>query len=399
MTYRSPEDFLARGIFLDPIKPGLKKKNGHAFSGMTTEIGAPPPFDVRFPPPLGETAEARPPAHAKGFIEFFSQYRPINYTIDGILPGGSIYGLTAKRSSGKTAFLTGSALAVLADRGDILGFDVEQGRVAYIILENPIDFLMKLSVTAYTHGIDVQALDNQIAIFDMRRPHEEIMRALRENAERFGPFQLVNYDTFQAGFAGASFNDNTDALNHARNLRELTTLPGNPSALVACHPVKNAAKDLLEPYGGGSTMNEFDGNLTLWKDQSGVIELHHNKVRGPEFEPLHFRIEKIGSPEVLDNKKRQPQLPVLYPMSREAVDQREETKKEKQQKQDIALLKAMASEPGASIRNLATTAELDRSWVERALKRLELAKSGKLVANTLGRWNLTKAGREAVANV
>jgi hypothetical protein len=143
MTYRSPEDFLARGSFLGPIKPRPKKKNGHAFSDITNETGAPPPFDERFPQPLGETAEARPPAHAKGFIEFFSQYKPINYTIDGILPGGSIYGVTAKRSSGKTAFLTGSALAVLADRGDILGFDVEKGRVAYIILENPIDFLME----------------------------------------------------------------------------------------------------------------------------------------------------------------------------------------------------------------------------------------------------------------
>ena len=148
----------------------------------------------------------------------------------------------------------------------------------------------------------------------------------------------------------------------------------------------------------GLLANELDGNLTLW-NEGGVIELHYNKVRGPEFEPLHFRIEKIGSPDILDNKGRQPLLPVLRPMSKEAAEQRVETKEEKQRRDDIALLQAMASAPGASLTELATTAKLDRSWVQRALKRLELSKNGKLVANTLGDWNLTKAGRKAIANV
>jgi hypothetical protein len=355
-------------------------------------------FDERNPPLLGDDVEAKPPVRVCGIADFLAEYKPISYTIDGLLPGGSIYGTTAKRGAGKTALLTSTALAVATGRFDILGLDVEKGRVAYIILENPIDFLMKLSVAAFALGINVQELNDKIVIIDMKRPHEEIMRALRENAERLGPFQLVNYDTFQAGFAGASFNDNADTLKHAQSLREFTTLPGRPSVLVACHPVKNATRDNLDPYGGGSTVNELDGNLTLW-NEGGVIELHYNKVRGPEFEPLHFRIEKIGSPDILDNKGRQPLLPVLRPMSKEAAEQRVETKEEKQRRDDIALLQAMASAPGASLTELATTAKLDRSWVQRALKRLELSKNGKLVANTLGDWNLTNAGRKAIANV
>jgi hypothetical protein len=233
------------------------------------------------------------PVRIWGIAEFLARYEPINYTIDGLLPGGAIYGVTAKRGAGKTAFLTSIALAVPTGRSDPLGLDVEKGRVAYVILENPTDFLMKLSVAAYARRIDIQSLNDQIRIVDMWRPHEAIMSALQRDADRFGPFQLVCYDTFQAGFAGASFNENSDTLKHAKSLHVLTTLPGRPSVLVACHPIKNATKDNLEPYGGGSTMNEFDGNLTLW-NEGGVIELHHNKVRGPL--PQRFLMRCIGDP-------------------------------------------------------------------------------------------------------
>ena len=49
------------------------------------------------------------PAIVRGIAEFLAQYEPIKYTIDGLLPGGAIYGVTAKRSAGKTAFLTSTA--------------------------------------------------------------------------------------------------------------------------------------------------------------------------------------------------------------------------------------------------------------------------------------------------
>jgi hypothetical protein len=156
----------------------------------------------------------------------------------------------------------------------------------------------------------------------------------------------------------AQFNDNNDALKHAQNLREFTTLPGKPSVLVACHPIKNATRDNLEPYGGGSTMNELDGNLTLW-NEGGVIELSHNKVRGPEFEPLPFRIEKIGSPEILDNKGRQPLLPVLRRVSEQAAEEREKAS----DNDDIALLKAMGADPSASKRALAGATKIHASSI------------------------------------
>jgi AAA domain len=339
-----------------------------------------------------------PLARIKGISEFLSEYEPIKYTIDGLLPGGSIYGLTAKRGAGKTAFLTATALAVSTGREDFLGFEVEKGRVAYIILENPTDFRMKLSVTAFARNVDVPSLNDAIRIIDMRLPQGQIMELLKRDADRLGPFQVVAYDTFQAGFARADFNDNNDTLKHAQSLREFTKLPGNPSVLVACHPVKNATKDNLEPYGGGSTMNELDGNLTAW-NESGLIELGFNKVRGPEFEPVYFRIEKIGSPEILDNKGRQPQLPVLFRMTSQAVDERQDDSEMQRTNEDITLIiKAMRDNAGATFAQLEVATGFKRGKLQRQLERLALPKGGKLVANPLGKWTITQAGLKALTD-
>src|SRR5262245_59371320 len=170
--------------------------------------------------------------------DFLRECQPIIYTFDGLLPSGSIYGVTGRSSTGKTAFLQAATLSIITGK-DIIGFIPEPGRVAYIILENPTDFRMKLAVNAYIHGIDWGTLNDNLAVIDMRLPHEEIMDQLRVDSEEYGPFRLVCYDTYQAGFSGAAFNANEDALRHAQALRELTTLPGKPAALIACQPVKN----------------------------------------------------------------------------------------------------------------------------------------------------------------
>jgi hypothetical protein len=89
---------------------------------------------------------------------------------------------------------------------------------------------------------------------------------------------------------------------------------------VAFHPTKNADEGELIPYGGGSTYNEVDGNLTLWKD--GTIKLHHNRLRGPEFEPRFFRIEQLSCPDIVDKGGRQILLPVLRPITELDVEER-----------------------------------------------------------------------------
>jgi hypothetical protein len=322
--------------------------------------------------------------------DFLKEYVPLVYTFDGFLPSGSIYGLTAKRSGGKTAFLQATALSTLADK-DLIGFVPEPGRVAYIVLENPTDFRMKLAVNAYIHGVDRALLNDNLAVLDMRLPHAEIAEQLRVDAEEYGPFRLVCYDTFQAGFEGAQFNDNNDVLKHAQQLRLFTELPGLPAVLVACHPVKTATKDNLEPYGGGATMNELDGNATLW-NENGVIELSHNKVRGPEFETRYFRIEMLGSPEILDSKGRCPLLPVMRPMSAEDASRCKENSGDL----DLRLLKAMLENPRGTQEKWGIEIGRTKGPVNTRLQKL---KQQRLVEEGLdGKWRLTPKGKKEAMN-
>jgi hypothetical protein len=75
--------------------------------------------------------------------------------------------------------------------------------------------------------------------------------------------------------------------------------------LIAFHPGKNAGEEELIPYGGGSIINELDGNVTFWGPIS-QLKLHHNKVRGPEFDPRYFAIELKTCPHIVDQNSVTP---------------------------------------------------------------------------------------------
>jgi hypothetical protein len=84
----------------------------------------------------------------KDLATFIREY-PISYTLEGILPSGVFYFLTARRSTGKTAFLIAALFAIILGNNDILGVKVRKGRIAYIALENPTDLRMKLEVARF----------------------------------------------------------------------------------------------------------------------------------------------------------------------------------------------------------------------------------------------------------
>jgi hypothetical protein len=185
----------------------------------------------------------------------------------------------------------------------------------------------------------------------------------------------------------AAFNDNNDALKHATDLRGLTKLPGKPAVLVAAHPVKNASRDNLEPYGGGSVMNEFDGNLTLWADGKSV-ELGWNKVRGPEFETRFFSIEKLGSPDIKDSKGRTPNFPVLRPTSVETVEQRASA----EASSDIDLIREMAANPNGTQEDWGRAIRCSKGAVNKKLQKLA---ASKFATEGVGRrWRLTPKGKK-----
>src|SRR6516225_6975050 len=92
---------------------------------------------------------------------------------------------------------------------------------------------------------------------------------------------------------------------HARMLRSLINIiPGGPCVLVNCHPVKNATEDNLLPAGGGTFLNEVDGNLTCAKNDS-VTEMHwQGKFRGAEFAAMSFLIKTVTHQDLKDSDGR-----------------------------------------------------------------------------------------------
>ena len=204
------------------------------------------------------------------------------------------------------------------------------------------------------------------------------------------PFAAVFVDTLAAFFDGDNINDGVQGGQFMRRLRPLTQLPGLPSVIVSAHPIKNAGAEALVPYGSGAILNEVDGNPTLWKrPETGIVSLHwQGKLRGLEFQPVPFKFEITGSPDIfLDAKGRQVQLPTLRPSSDAAADKREEVEIDR----DKALLRAVLAEPGKSQRHYADATGIPKSAVDRRLT--SLAKD-KLLERTLDTWHITAKKRE-----
>jgi hypothetical protein len=114
-----------------------------------------------------------------------------------------------------------------------------------------------------------------------------------------------------------------------------------------------------------------------------------------EFHPALFRFELATSPDVRDVKGREVSLPVAMPSSDQEVERREQASVSK----DEALLKAMASKPGATINDWAVAAKIHKEAAKRALSRLAKPANGKLVQNVLRKWSLTPAGHKAVGGL
>ncbi len=370
---------LRKAIDETPAEP--HRSNG----GEAARTAGPRPF-----PPIEGRGDA--PVVFKTLAAFIKEYVPLDYTVDPIIRGGSLYTLTAKTGAGKTALMVVMALAIAPGRRDLLNLDVATGRVAYLTAENPDDARMRFMIACYLLNINFDDIADSIVILDRRARPENIVAALMKLAEQ-KPFAAVLVDTLAAFFDGKDSNDAVEGGEFLRRMRPLTRIEGRPAVIVAAHPIKNATEDSLIPYGSGAILNEVDGNLTLWQQPAtGLVSLHwQGKIRGLDFEPLLFRFEINGSPDVLDVKGRQVQLPTLRPSSPEAAEQKQRSDEDL----DRALLRAMIAEPNATQRDWASASGISTTRVNvRLIGRLQ---KEKLVEATLGRWSVTAKGRKAMS--
>jgi AAA domain len=376
----------------DPVDEAEPRAtNGH-------DRGAPPHTEI--PESVDADREGEPPPSAFRFLskrEFISGFVAPDYLLDGILQRRFIYSLTAQTGHGKTALaLLIARLVGGSDTKAALGkHAAEKGQVVYFAGENPDDLRMRVL------GDTALYEDEEARIWFI--PGTFSIEAMREKIEteikRLGGVDLVIIDTSAAYFNGKDELSNTEMGAHARLLRTLTTLPGGPCVFVLCHPVKHVTDpSQLLPRGGGAFVAEVDGNLTLWKHDGVLLDLHHgDKLRGPGFEPISLRLETVTTTRLTDKKGR------LMPTVRAVWISDAETERatEDARGDEDVLLRAMLM-PGQSIAQLATACgwttskgEPHKSKVDRTMKRLA---ADKLVKKTRDTWMLTEAGKKSAEN-
>jgi hypothetical protein len=349
-----------------------------------------PPRQRGDPGPGGEPVE-KPKPNFRTLLKFCSEFRPISYAVAGLMREGSLYTLTGRTGEGKTTFLVKLALAVATGQGErMIGRKVKKGRVAFATAENPDDLRMRFMVACFVFGIDLEVIDDDILISDNRVAPEDIVDWIKKTGEAF---TLILIDTWQAFFDGKEPNNNAEAVGFTRRFRPLAKVNGEPVVIIAAHPPKQAGDDSLLPYGGGGTLNEIDGNFTLMFD-NGLYRFHwQGKIRGLPFDPLHYRIDKLDSPDVITVEGARVQMPVMFPVDEEAAEAREtQTATE-----DAKLLKAIYDSPEGSTQNWADAAGIKKRRVQAKLNKLAKQRLGlRWVANRLGKWRLTDAGARAV---
>lgn len=289
--------------------------------------------------------------------EFVSGFTPPSYLIDGIVQRGYLYSLTARTGHGKTAvdlYLCQCIARATAAHGR----KVKQGAVLFCAGENADDIRARWIVLADTLRFDIAATPVFFidGIIDIKASTPRIV----EEANRIGDVILVVVDTAAAYFTGDDPNNNAQQVAFARDLRALTVqIESKPALVVNCHPVKNASKDNLIPMGGSALINEVDGNLTLWADGEGQTTLHwQGKFRGPEFEPMTFKIETAFSDRVVDSDGRRMPSVVAGPMS----DMEIEMVTASSESDENVLLAIIGHNKGASVAAMARKA----SWVNQS---------------------------------
>jgi replicative DNA helicase len=235
--------------------------------------------------------------------DFLAGFTPPDFLIDGVLQRRFLYSLTGGTGHAKTAIALLIAQLVSSCEPAALGIhQVQKGKVVYFVGENPDDVRMRIIGADAKREDDT---DDEISFLPGVFSVEQMRERLASEMEKIGGVSLIIVDTSAAYFLGNDEISNPQMGNHARMLRTLTTLPGGPCVLVLCHPIKHVTDpDQLLPRGGGAFLAEVDGNLTAWRD-GDVITLHYTgKIRGPGFEPITFRLDKITTTQLTDSQGR-----------------------------------------------------------------------------------------------
>ncbi len=317
--------------------------------------------------------------------EFLADLEPLEYLIDGLLPIGVTYSLTGYAGHGKTTLALQFALSVAMGE-DFAMRPTNQGDVLILAGENPYNVKWQYAAALAARG--VTAKDVPIHFVQGRFSIKQMGAVLREKMNAMPNLKLVIVDSLQAFFEGDNDNDNTQMVEMAHSVRAIVETKTKPALVVIAHPAGKApSKDSLVPRGGGAFLNEIDGNLTVWSQDSSQQTLHHSqKFRGAGFDPIEF----IMQVHEFDHLHDVDGVPLKLPVSRPEMLV-ERTSREKQSEDLLArYLYTVDAEMPLSVREMASQFCITRYRAETII---QTAKDEKLIKRYAKTFILTGGGK------
>ena len=132
------------------------------------------------------------------------------------------------------------------------------------------------------------------------------------------------------------------------------------------------------PRGGGAFLNELDGNVGATRTEAIVEIKVAGKFRGPDFEPLHFELEKVTAKPLVDSKNR----PVWSVIARPINATRQEVVAAAARGDEDQVILLLDTTPGLSLKAVAEALR----WVYPGQRRTKQAQGQALPASPpLGR--------------
>jgi AAA domain/Toprim domain len=330
---------------------------------------------------------------------------PRDYVIKGIYLKGNIYTLTGMKGVGKTAFMT-FLVRLITTMPDLYGYKIRpNSRILVVGCENPDETKARLFRECSLLGVEelsrVVFMEGPSDLFI----NQEAMRMFKWDVAKHGEFDLVLIDSLQELDPSSDQNSRAQQIVYAKQLREtFTSLAGNPAVIVLAHPTKSPNMNSLEPAGGGSLANQFDGNQGL-TENAGILTLavHGNKWRGyREHPPLNFKI-MVETNEGLVDSDGDPSDTVRVDFATEEdVNDAENRGLDEQERVVKVIEKKDEYQPGENVRlsqmDIAKLANILPDEKPSKRKRrvqyiLDLLKESGLLEINTGRAELTKRGR------
>ena len=199
----------------------------------------------------------------KSSAEFIAGFVPPDYTVVGLLIRRFLYSLTGQTGSGKTAITLRLAASVALGM-PFAGRETKRCRVLYAAAENPDDVRMRWIALAQHMAFDPNTIE--VYFTEGAFSISELAPKLRAEAEKIGGefgLVIVHVARVLRGRRGEQPHPNgrprADPPARSHQDRSL----GGPTVVANCHPRKDADADNLLPAGGGSFVNEVDGEFDL----------------------------------------------------------------------------------------------------------------------------------------